>query len=60
MKEASGELNMTVVTIIAIGAILAFFWLMFPTIKNTIMGTWNKATSSGDDITSYLIVDTNK
>ena len=36
MKEATGEMNMTVVTIIAIGAIIAFFWFMWPTIKNTI------------------------
>ena len=36
MKEATGELNMTVVTIIAIGAIVAFFWFMWPQIKNSI------------------------
>lgn len=41
MKEATGELNMTVVTIIAIGAIIAFFWFMWPQIKNTITGQWN-------------------
>mgnify|MGYP004663863723 CR=1 FL=1 len=41
MKEATGELNMTVVTIIAIGAIIAFFWVMWPQIKNTIGNTWN-------------------
>lgn len=41
MKEATGELNMTVVTIIAIGAIIAFFWIMYPTIKNSITDQWN-------------------
>lgn len=41
MKEATGELNMTVVTIIAIGAIIAFFWVMWPKIQNTINRTWN-------------------
>ena len=41
MKEATGELNMTVVTIIAIGAIIAFFWVMWPQIQNTINNTWN-------------------
>ena len=41
MKEATGEMNMTVVTIIAIGAIIAFFWFMWPSIKNTISGQWN-------------------
>lgn len=40
MKEATGELNMTVVTIIAIGAIIAFFWVMWPNITNTINGMW--------------------
>ncbi len=37
MKEATGELNMTVVTIIAIGAIIAFFWIMWPNIQTQSM-----------------------
>ncbi len=41
MKEATGELNMTVVTIIAIGAIVAFFWFLWPQIKNTVTNQWN-------------------
>lgn len=41
MKEATGELNMTVVTIIAIGAVIAFFWVMWPRIQNTINDTWD-------------------
>lgn len=41
MKEATGEMNMTVVTIIAIGAIIAFFWVMWDPIKNTISNSWN-------------------
>ena len=41
MKEATGELNMTVITIVAIGAVIAFFWFMWPQIKNTITGQWN-------------------
>ena len=45
MKEATGELNMTVVTIIAIGAIIAFFWFMWPQIKNTITGQWNNIST---------------
>lgn len=40
MKEATGEMNMTVVTIIAIGAIIAFFWLMWPGIQKTISNQW--------------------
>ncbi len=35
MKEATGELNMTVVTIVAVGALATFFYLViWPTIKN--------------------------
>lgn len=40
MKEATGEVSMTVVTLVAIaviGAILAFMW---PTIKTSISNLW--------------------
>lgn len=47
MKEATGELNMTVVTIVAIAAILGFFWAMWPNIKNQIDNQWNIATGEG-------------
>lgn len=53
MKEATGELNMTVVTIIAIGAIIAFFWVMWPNIQNTINSTWNNI--SGTDPSSTIV-----
>ena len=46
MKEATGELNMTVVTIIAIGAIIAFFWFMWPLISNTITDMWNQISDT--------------
>ena len=40
MKEATGELNMTVVTVVAIAAVLAFFTLViWPTIKGTLIAT---------------------
>ena len=41
MKEASGELNLTLITIVAIAAIAGLFALLFPTIKNTITSKWN-------------------
>lgn len=47
MKEATGEMNMTVVTIIAIGAIIAFFWIMWPSIKKTITGQFDKISECG-------------
>lgn len=52
MKEATGEMNMTVVTIIAIGAIIAFFWVMWPKIQDAINGQWNNIgnTNNGYNI----------
>ena len=47
MKEATGEVSMTVVTLVAIaviGAILAFMW---PTIQNSISGLWGNVGASG-------------
>lgn len=47
MKEATGEVSMTVVTLVAIaviGAILAFFW---EPITNKISGLWE---SGGDNV----------
>ena len=42
MKEASGELNMTVVIIIAIAAIAAFFTaVIWPNIRNSLNNQWN-------------------
>ncbi len=37
MKEATGELNMTVITVVAIAAVGAFFYaFVWPNIKNNI------------------------
>lgn len=41
MKAATGELNLTLITVIAIGAILAFFWAMWPSIKEKINSGWS-------------------
>ena len=40
MKEATGELNMTVITIIAIAVIAGIMALMWPSITNTIKSSW--------------------
>lgn len=45
MKAATGELNLTVITIIAIGAVIAFFWFLFPQIKNSITNQWNETAT---------------
>ena len=40
MKAATGELNLTVITLIAIAAVIAFFWLMWPSISKSINDQW--------------------
>ena len=50
MKAATGELNLTVITLLAVGAVIAFFWIMWPTIKKTINHQWNNiSTYHGDN-----------
>ena len=50
MKAATGELNLTVITLLAVGAVIAFFWVMWPTIRNTINNQWNNiSTYHGED-----------
>ena len=46
MKAATGELNLTVITLIAIAAVIGFFWILWPSIRDTIGNQWN-------DINSY-------
>ena len=46
MKEATGELNMTVVTVVAIAAVAAFFYaFVWPSIKNNIARQTNCAAA---------------
>lgn len=48
MKEASGELNLTVITLVAIAAVIGFFWLMWPSIKTSINTQWNNISTYKD------------
>ena len=41
MKEATGEVSMTVVTLVAIGVIGTILAIMWPQIQNSITGLWN-------------------
>ncbi len=50
MKEASGELNLTVVTVVAIAAVLGFFVAFWPTIKGKITSTWTQQEQDGGNI----------
>ena len=47
MKEASGELNLTVVTIIAIAAVAAIATALWPMVQGYINKQWN-VIDSGD------------
>ena len=46
MKAATGELNLTVITLIAIGAVIGFFWMMWPNIQNSINNQWKDVSSN--------------
>lgn len=49
MKEATGELNMTVVTVVAIAAVAAFFYaFVWPSIKSSMaLNTCNNSCPDG-------------
>lgn len=50
MKDAMGELNMTVVTIVAIGAVAAFFTMvLWPNIRNKINDSWDNVEDVDDE-----------
>lgn len=40
MKDATGELNLTVITLVAIAAVIGFFWLLWPGIQSSINSQW--------------------
>ncbi len=52
MKAATGELNLTVITLIAIAAVIGFFWMMWPNIQNAINAQWNNISSGGPKATT--------
>lgn len=45
MKEATGELNLTVITLLALAAIIGFFWMMWPTFKDAINSQWTNIST---------------
>lgn len=66
MKEATGELNMTVVTVVAIAAVAAFFYaFIWPSIKTNILNSTKCAsamncTCSGKQCTCTYYDENNK
>lgn len=48
MKEPTGELNMTVITVVAIAAVAAFFYaFVWPAIKGNIVGNIHCSSAVG-------------
>ncbi len=46
MKAATGELNLTVITLIAIGLVIAFFTaVLWPSIRDNINKQWSGVTN---------------
>ena len=57
MKEATGELNMTVVTIVLIGVIAAFFAIFWPNvIQPAIENAWSDNVTSQDNVKDNMNV----
>lgn len=55
MKAATGELQLTVITMIAIAAVIAFFWFMWPNIKNSIGAQWGDISCQERDANGQCI-----
>ena len=45
MKAATGELNLTVITLIAIAAVIGFFWLLWPAIQGAMNTQWENISN---------------
>ena len=57
MKEATGELNMTIIVIIAAGAILLFLSdILWPEIRDDIKKRWDKTKDTEMGITQEILV----
>lgn len=50
MKAATGELNLTVITIVAIALVIGFFSaVLWPNIKNSINAQWDRVDNLSTD-----------
>ena len=57
MKEASGELSMTLVTIIAVAAIAGAISIFWPTIRDTIKAKWGEFEGPGQLGNGLIVKD---
>lgn len=56
MKAATGELNLTVITLIAIAAVIGFFWVMWPKIQNSIGQQWENVSNNYNGQPGYSMI----
>lgn len=59
MKEASGELSMTLITIIAVGVIVGIFAAFWPQIQKAINDRWGKFESDAGKALIVRNIDLN-
>ena len=55
MKDATGELNLTVITLVAIAAVIGFFWVMWPNIQKSLNAQWDNITSGGAKVSTVIV-----
>lgn len=60
MKEASGELSMTVITIIAVSLILGLIYFMWPKLRNSINDSFDTAAKTSCVNDAGSLVDCSK
>jgi len=60
LKEATGELNMTVVTVVAVAALVAFFYLVIWPVLQSGMTLNSACNSSNGGMTYYKTTVNNK
>lgn len=60
MKAATGELSLTVITIIAVAAVIGFFTLViWPNIQNSMNSQWDtiEKNSKAPGMGGYIVID---
>lgn len=55
MKDATGELNLTVITLVAIAAVIGFFWVMWPNIQKSLNAQWDNITAGGAKVSTVIV-----
>lgn len=59
MKAATGELNLTLITVVALGALLVLFsTVLWPQIRDRITNTWDDTNNTDIEVT-YNVTDYN-